>query len=99
MTKKPDLLFKNKSMVQKNISVKGQDFPFPDEATVDEAKAAIRSAFLLAGGFLSDQNGALLDGNVLLGSTIGKIVFVEGQSVHQGYFVGIPFHFISITSP
>ena len=75
-------------MAQRNISVNGQgDFPCPDRATVDQARAEIRSAFLLVGGFLRDQNGALMDGNDLIGSTIGPLSFVGGQPVLQGKFL------------
>ena len=71
-------------MAQRNILVNGQGFPCPDGATVDQAEARIRSRFLLAGGGLEDQNGAVMDGNALIGTTTGALSFVGGQPGQQG---------------
>ena len=72
-------------MAQKNILVNGQNFPCRDDWSVDKAESKIRSGFLLAGGFLQDQNGAL-DGTVLIRDTVGNLSFVAGQPAQQGIF-------------
>ncbi len=74
-------------MARRNISVNGIIFPCPDGATVDQAKNEIRSRFLLAGGGLEDDNGALIDGTVLIRDTVGGLAFVGGQSIQQGTFL------------
>ena len=68
----------------RNIVVNGSFFPCPVGATVDQAKIEIRSAYLLAGGFLQDHNGALVDGAALIGATTGDLTFVGGQPIQQG---------------
>jgi len=80
-------------MVQRSILVNGQNFPCPVGWTVDQAKNEIRSAYLLAGGFLQDQNGALL-GTDLIGTTVGVVSFVGGQPVQQGNVMILFNHFL-----
>jgi hypothetical protein len=75
-------------MAKRNISVNGQNFPCPVGATVDQAEARIRSRYGLLYGGLEDQNGALMDGTVLIGATTGPLSFVGGQPIQQGKGVG-----------
>ena len=71
-------------MAKRNISVNGSIFPCPVGATVDQTNSEIRSRYLLAGGGLEDDNGALIDGTALIGATVGGLAFVGGQSIQQG---------------
>ena len=71
-------------MAKINIAVNGSIFPCPVGATVDQAKSNIRSKYLLAGGGLEDDNGALIDGTALIGATVGGLAFIGGQSIQQG---------------
>ena len=67
---------------KKNILVNGTiSFPCPIEATIDQAKIEIRSRYGLQFGGLEDSNGALMDGSVLIGATVGAISFVAGQPI------------------
>ncbi len=73
-------------MEQRNIQVDGNIFPCPGTATVDLAENKIRSVYLLAGGGLQDQNGALVDGAALISTAVGNLSFVGGQPMQQGMF-------------
>ena len=71
-------------MATRNIEVNGSNFRCPVGATVDQAEIRIRSRYLLAGGGLEDEKGALVDGAALIGATTGYLTFVGGQPIQQG---------------
>ena len=70
-------------MATKDITVNGEVFPCPNDWTVDQAKAEIRSAYLLAGGGLR-ADGVPLLGTQRIGDTAGALSFAGGQSTQQG---------------
>ena len=66
------------------IEFNGLNLVSPNAATIDQVEIRIRTAYLLAGGYLRDQNGALMNGAAQIGTTNGALTFIGGQHVQQG---------------
>lgn len=76
-----------------DITVNGKVFPCPAYWTVEQAKTEIRSAFLLAGGYIQAGRMPLLE-TQLIGNTAGALSFAWGQPTQQGKtltFVILPY--------
>jgi hypothetical protein len=74
-------------MATKDITVNGEVFPCPNDWTVDEAKAEIRSFYVLAGGGLQ-EGGVPLLGTQRIRDTAGALSFVGGKQIQQGKSAG-----------
>ena len=71
-------------VASKIIDINGQPFPCRLDASVEIAEARIRSGFVVEGGWLEDENGALMDRNSIIKDTVGQVKFVGGRSVSIG---------------
>ena len=70
-------------MATKDITVNDEVFRCPIDWTVDQAKAEIRSFYVLAGGGLQEVGVPLL-GTQRIGDTVGTLSFVGGKQIQQG---------------
>ena len=69
--------------VTKNIIVGEQIFPCPVNWTVDQARNEIRSAFVLSGGYIAENNIPLAGTDTIREKT-GDLEFVAGKPIQLG---------------